>query len=121
VVIGVVTIPVLTLHTRKACSVPLMVNLYAYALASGVAVPVLVVPDLVLDLVLDRAGQGSVLLEFLFCLGTGTGACGREQEHAPAFRNAQGGARPRGVGSVYINPSRKILQKIFKKNSTQKS
>ena len=116
---GVVNISVLTLHTRKACSVPLMVNLYAYALASGVAVPVLVVPDLVLDLVLDRAGQG--LVKVLFCLGTGTGACGREQEHAPAFRNAQGGARPRGVGSVYINPSRKILQKIFKKNSTQKS
>lgn len=55
---GVVTIPVLTLHTRKACLYSLMVNLYACALASGVAVPVLVVPDLVLDLVLDRAGQG---------------------------------------------------------------
>ena len=66
VVIGVVTIPVLTLHTRKACSFPLMVNLYAYALASGVAVPVLVVPDLVLDLVLDRAGQGRDLLKFCF-------------------------------------------------------
>ena len=64
--LGVVTIPVLTLHTRKACSFPLMVNLYAYALASGVAVPVLVVPDLVLDLVLDRAGQGRDLLKFCF-------------------------------------------------------
>ena len=82
--------------------------------------PVAVVPDLVLDLVLDRVGQGGQgLVKVLFCLGTGTWACGREQEHAPAFRNAQGGARLLGGGSVYMNPSRKILQKIFTKKFTQ--
>ena len=62
-----VTLLVLTLHTRDS-NQSLMVILYAWALVFGVAVPVVVVLDLVPDLVPVRTRIARVLP----CLGTGT-------------------------------------------------